>query len=107
MASFATGSGGDVGAEPVFYLKLEKTYYSKGFFNVLREFDHLVGNAGTVTLALRGNGDVEGTVNRTWNRNGTARIMGGKVLRDWFQRNYSMLDTVSVRFDGPRRLVLE
>ena len=92
--------------EPVFHLKLEKSYYARGFFNVVREFDHLVGSGGTVTLTLRGGGDIKGTMNRTWNGNGTARIMGNAALRDWFQRNYSMGDTVPVRFPAPDHLVL-
>ena len=106
MAPFATGSGGDVGAEPVFYLKLEKTYYNGGFFNIPVDFDNLVGSPGAITLTLCGNGDVQGRVDRTAQPNRTPRIVGNAALRNWFQKKYSMLDTVPVRFDGPRRLVL-
>ena len=91
---------------PVFHLKLWKTYYTQGFFNVPRAFDDLVGGEGVVTLVLRDNGDIKGHVNRTANRNRTARVIGGVRLRTWFQKRYSEGDTVPVRFDTPFRLRL-
>ena len=98
--------GSEAVANCIFALKLGQTYYSKGFFNVPRTFDHLVGGEGSVTLVLRGNRPIEGTINRTANLNGTARIMGGADLRDWFRRTYSEGETVEVRFESPRRLIL-
>ena len=93
-------------ADPVFPLTLWKTYYHQGFFNIPRQFDHCVGDEGPVTLMLRGNGRVAGYVNRSANLNGTARVMGRAVLRDWFQSTYTEGDTVPVRFETPRRLIL-
>ncbi len=90
----------DTSVGRVFHLKLGKTYYNQGFFNVPRRFDHLVGGEGAVTLVLRDNGNVKGHVNRTANRNRTARVIGGARLRTWFQRNYSEGDTVPIRFDA-------
>lgn len=91
---------------PVFYLRLEKTYYCRGFFNVIRAFAHHVGDEGPVTLVLSGSGQIAGQINRTANQNGTPRIMGNAALRNWFQSNYSRGDRVPVRFDSPRRLIL-
>ena len=91
---------------PVFLLRLYKTYYNQGFFNIPQAFDHLVGGEGTATLVLRGSGSIEGHVNRSANLNRTARIMGRVPLRSWFQRNYTIGDTVPVRFESPRRMVL-
>ncbi len=91
---------------PVFQLKLWKTYYNQGFFNVPRQFDHCVGDEGPVTLVLCGNGRIAGYINRSANLNGTSRVMGRAALRDWFQSNYSVGDTVPVRFETPRRLIL-
>ena len=99
-------SAEDVGVRQVLRLRLWKTYYNKGFFNIPLEFDHLVGDEGTLTLELRGNQPIEGRVNRRANPNGTARIMGGADLRDWFQRVYSEGAAVPVKFVGPRRLVI-
>ena len=105
-ASLLVKSGNDEIGNRVFRLKLGQTYYNKGFFNVARRFDDLVGGEGSVTLVLRDDRPIEGKVNRTDNLNGTARIIGGVVLRDWFQRTYSKGDTVEVRFETPRRLIL-
>ena len=95
-----------MGQRAVFQLKLHKTYYNQGFFNVTREFDHNVGAEGPIDLTLRGVGQIEGYANRRANANGTARVMGRIPLRDWFQRMYSEGDTILIRFETPRRLVL-
>ena len=105
-ASRPSGTQRDAGVGRVFDLKLWKTYYNQGFFNIPRAFDHLVGGERAVTLVLRGNSDIKGHVNRTANRNCTARVIGGARLCTWFQRNYSEGDTVPVRFDAPFRLIL-
>ncbi len=89
-----------------FPLKLHKTYYDKGFFNVIREFDHLVGDEGSVTLTLLDGCQIEARIDRSANQNGTARIIGGAVLRDWFQRMYSQGNIVPVRFDTMQQLSL-
>ena len=68
--------------------------------------DHLVDGEGAVTLVPCGNGDIKGHVNRTENRNRTARAIGEALLRTWLRRNYSEGDTVPVRFDAPFRLIL-
>lgn len=105
-ASLLVKSGNHEVASRVFHLKLGQTFYSKGFFNVSRRFDDLVGDEGSVTLVLRDDQPIEGKINRTANLNGTARIIGGVVLRDWFRRTYSEGDRVEVRFETPRCLVL-
>ena len=107
VAPRQSDSGKDASARAVFYLKLWKTYYYQGFFNVPRRFDDLVReDDGPVTLTLRGNGRIEGYLNRRANRNGTARVMGRTALRDWFQANYSLGANIPVRFDAPCRLTL-
>jgi hypothetical protein len=80
-----------------FKLTLHKTCYEQGFFNVPVEFDRFIRSSeGPVQLVLRKSRKVEGHINRTANRNGTARIMGGPELRDWFQQNYRLDDVVEV-----------
>ena len=100
------GTSPDV--RPVFELTLDPTYYNQGFFNVLTDFDRYVRpDEGSIVLVL-GNRfqEIEARVDRSANRNGTARIMGGAPLRRWFQTRFQVLDTVSVRFEAPDRLVL-
>ncbi|HEV2444329.1 MAG TPA: hypothetical protein VGS58_00345 [Candidatus Sulfopaludibacter sp.] len=82
---------------PVFKLNLEKSYYEKGFFNVTVDFDRYVGGTGPIELILGKSGrKVMGKIDRSANRNGTPRIMGGAPLRDWFQANYALGDAVDV-----------
>lgn len=97
----------DMSTNAVFPLRLEKTYYNMGFFNIKLDFDHLVrSDDGPVTLQLGNSGFVQGYVNRRANINGTARVMGGASLRDWFRQNYAMGDIVPVTFHAPDLLAL-
>lgn len=91
---------------PVFQLVLHPTYYKMGFFNIPREFDRYVRpDQGVATIALRNKSQkLEVYVNRTANRNGTARIMGGTALRQWFQSQYDESDVVPVVFVSPTKM---
>ena len=64
---------------PVFRLKLQQTYFKSGFFNVVVDYDRYVRKTdGPIRLRLGRNGvEIEGRVDRTVNRNGTARILAG------------------------------
>ena len=93
---------GDIGE--VFPLKLGKTDYNQGFFNIPRKFDHLV--EGSLVTLILGDDSLRARVNRAANTNGTARIIGGVALRHWFQSNYSLGDTVPVRFQSLTQLNL-
>ena len=89
--------------ERIFHLKLWKSYYAKGFFNVPVEFDGLAGDDGPLTLILLGGEEIATAITRRANQNGTARVMPKAKLRDWFQQNYPLNGVVPVRFDAPRR----
>jgi hypothetical protein len=83
---------------PIFKLTLHKTYYEKGFFNVTVDFDRYVrDDEGEVILHLTNTGQrIKSRVDRRSNQNGTARIMGGSELRDWFQKYFGMMEVVNV-----------
>ena len=82
---------------PVFKLTLQKTYYDKGFFNVSVDFEQSVRTSdGPVDLVLDDDRTVNARVSRTANLNGTPRIYGGSALRDWFQKNFRVMDQVAV-----------
>ncbi len=85
---------------PKFKLRLSKTYYHQGFFNVTREFDRYVGESGAAIEFHLFDSDVAlyGRINRTANLNGTARIMGGKELKRWFQSRFNIGDVIGVEF---------
>jgi hypothetical protein len=90
----------------IYQLTLHKTYFTEGFFNVPVDFDHFVrAKEGTIKIELDGR-IIEGTVNRSSNQNGTARIMGGVALRDWFQDNFSLKDVVEVEFQNKNKINL-
>ena len=76
---------------PIFPLTLHKTYLEQGFFNVTVDYDKYVQQSeGPVALVLVARGRehrLQANVNRSANRNGTARIMGGTGLREWFLSN--------------------
>ena len=92
---------------PVFLLKLHKTYYQYGCFNVRLPFDEFVRkDDGPVSLVLQGGLEIRGHVYRTANPNGTARVFGYSLLRNWFQENYSQGDIVPIIFESENRLRL-
>ena len=94
---------------PIFELTLQPTYYKKGFFNVTTDFDRFVrSEEGPVRLKLGMNGqEIQGTIDRKANQNGTARIYGRSMLRDWFQRNFKPMDVVAVDLSSCDTVVLD
>ena len=92
-----------------FPLKLQKTYFKEGYFNVPVDYDRYVRNSdGPVRLRLGRNGpEIEATVKRSANQNGTARIYGRTALRDWFQMNFEPLQTVNVDLSSQDVIVLD
>lgn len=94
---------------PTYRLKLHKTYYDKGFFNLGVEVEKYIRkDEGPVSIYLgSGNRKIEGRVNRTANTNGTPRIMGGVPLRDWLQQRYQLLEVVEVLIQGPSELRIQ
>jgi hypothetical protein len=90
----------------IYHLTLHKAYFTQGFFNVPVDHDRFVrSKEGPVEIHL-GADSFDAKVNRTANRNGTARIMGGVPLRDWFQSEFSIRETVQVEFLDDQRIRL-
>jgi len=100
----ANSSSGEMPAvTDSFTIKLAQTYYKTGFFNVpVAHQTHFGGNGQQVELFV---GDevqpVIGTINRTANRNGSPRIMGGVELRNSIQEKWSLDDDVQVDVLSP------
>ena len=92
-----------------FKLTLQKTYYEKGFFNVVVDYDRYVRKSeGPVKLRLGLSGEVvEGRIDRHANMNGTARILCGVKLRNWFMKNYEPMDIVNVDLSNSDIIGLE
>jgi hypothetical protein len=85
---------------------LERTYFEQGFFNVERDFDHLIRpDDGPIMILLGNTGQlIEAQVNRRANLNGTARILGRRSLREWFEENYQVGDSLQIQIISPNQL---
>lgn len=92
----------------IFTLKLHKTYYRQGFFNVPVEFDRQFGpHNGGIDIFIEDKLEpIYGLINRTAQSNGTARIMGHMGLRDYFQRRLSRGDELEVEIESPQKIRL-
>ena len=89
-----------------FKLTLHETYYKMGFFNITVDYDKYIGeDQSSIELHLENTGSIiQGHINRTANNNGTARIMGGKDLKNWFHENCAVLDKVDIEILTPTAL---
>lgn len=91
-----------------FQLRLENSYWAKGFFNVGVDHQRFVTmTEGPFDLFL---GDalapVVGRVTRSDNRNATPRIYGKKALATFFQTKYKPGDVVEVEVISPTSMRL-
>lgn len=91
-----------------FPLTLQQTYFNQGFFNVGVSHDEFVRKTdGPVRLRLGNGGEEIGAkVSRNVNRNGTARVLGGAPLRNWFQTNFKPMDALYVDLGSQDVIVL-
>lgn len=73
------------------------------------DYDRYVRNGeGAVLLQLgKGGAKIHAKVNRSANAYGTARIMGGIALRNWFFKNFKPMDNVNVDLSSTEIIVLE
>lgn len=92
----------------VFPLKLHKTYYKMGFFNVPVAYDQFVSTEERDIKIYLGDAQapIVGYINRTANSNRTARIMGGGALRDWFQAHYQVMSVINIEFRSPTEIYI-
>ena len=82
-----------------FPLILRETYFKHGFFNVGVAAQHLLGADGSAIEVYLGDAtdpSLRGVIDRRANLNHTPRIRCGRVLRDWFKMNSSLMAKVSV-----------
>ena len=86
-----------------FSIKLGKTYYHQGFFNISKQnSDKFSSDKTTIELQLGDNPKniIKGYINRTANRNATPRIMVLKPFKEpfkeWIHKNYNLNDILKV-----------
>lgn len=93
---------------PTYSLKLHKTYYDKGFFNLGVSVEKYIRRtSGPIEITLgKSSRSLKGHVSREANTNGTPRVYGGIKLRDWLQNSYSLYDQVVVEIISPHAIHL-
>jgi hypothetical protein len=85
---------------PSFQVKLGKTYFNRGFFNVPVKYAGLFPGHGTELIIYCGSTRtlVRAIVDRNANQgSGTPRIYGKNPLAAWFSRNCNLDDEVTIR----------
>ncbi|MFT8542753.1 GIY-YIG nuclease family protein [Acetobacter orientalis] len=93
----------EIPSQASFELKLYKAYYQSGFFNVGVSHAKLFGNDGEKLTIFLGNSrvPVQGSINRTANKNGSPRLMGYTKTRDWLRENIGLNNYFTVRVLSP------
>jgi ribonuclease VapC len=94
------------GKERIMRIELQKTYYRQGFFNVPVEHDRFLGSHSSKIEIFIENADdpIQGIINRTAQRNGTARVLGYAGLRDYFESHFQPGAALFVAIESPQRL---
>ncbi len=90
-----------------FQIRLGPTYYNQGFVNPGVDASPLLG-AHDETLAIRfsdGTPSIATRIDRRANRTGAVRFVGSnQAIADWFQHNFQIDDTVTVKILGPNEV---
>jgi len=93
---------------PTYRMKLHKSYFERGFFNIPVAFDRFVSpSEGQIAVLLEEGLVLEARLDRTSNSNRTARIHGGRQLRTWLHANFKVQDEVDVEFISPTVIRLD
>ncbi len=81
-----------------FRLRLEETYWNKGFFNVPVDHERFLTSVeGALEIRLGdGSESISGRISRTANSNATPRIYGKKALIEFFHANFKQGGFVDV-----------
>lgn len=107
--SSAVSNAGSHAAGTTFKVRLGKTYYERGFFNVPVAFSKLFGNHGATVKLYCGNERalVDAILDRKANQqNGTPRIYGKGELASWLQRRFQLNDMLTVTALSPTSALL-
>lgn len=92
-----------------FHLKLSPTYFNFGYFNVGKAASAWLGeDREKLTLTSSdGNLAVARMINRRANANKSVRLVGNNsAVADWFQRNFSLGDTIKCDIVSAHEIVL-
>jgi|SRR5690554_3447724 len=93
-----------------FEILLGSTYFNQGFFNISKEYSNLFGSDNAnIDIHIDESIDkpLKGYINRTANKNGTPRIMGGKELKSWINENHKLNDLLQIEIISPVAIKLK
>lgn len=83
-------------------VKLHKSYYGKGFFNIRKQFSRFLVYEDrfeiTVLLGEKSTNEITGVVDRTANNTGAPRVRIGKEFSLWSVSNFHLGDIMIVEF---------
>jgi len=83
-------------------ITLHQTYYNQGFFNLTVDLAQYVGgdkeNIEIHFYDSQPSVVINGYINRTANANKTPRIMGGKKLKNIFQKKFTLNEQIQIYF---------
>lgn len=83
-----------------FTIRLGDTYYSTGYINPGVKVSHKFGDHGDSLLIYLGNdanSPVESTIDRKANGTGAPRVLARAPVRDFFQQNFNLGETVRAK----------
>lgn len=87
---------------------LAKSYYERGFFNLKTSYSHLVGeDKADIQIIVEDKKVIHGKISRTANVSNTARIIGNKALKMWFQENAQINSELKITFISKKKIKLE
>ena len=98
--------------QETYIFPLGKSYYERGFFNLKTAYSHLVGeDKDEIQIILVGENQeketIRGRVNRTANSSKTARIIGNKPLKVWFEENTKINTELRITFISKKKIKIE
>ncbi len=93
-----------------FQITLGETYYEHGYLHIPIEYDeYLTTESETIKLVLGEQGEVTAKVKRivlaTQQR--VTRIFGEAALKNWFQKYFTVNDTIDITVASPDKLILQ
>lgn len=92
-----------------FQIKLGAAYYQQGIINPGTDASQYLGAHGNPVIIYLGSDSdqVDSTINRTANSNGSVRIIGNnRFIAEWFQENFEPGDIVEAKIQDPQHILL-
>jgi hypothetical protein len=85
--------------DQIITVELYKTYYERGFFNISVDYERFFGenNEAINIKILKTGSTITGIINRTANKNGTPRIIGGVELKRYFRSCHAQGDIIHIK----------